>query len=800
MTIAGRMILEYFDGKGNLSRTRKEASVELSLDVERSLVLIDNGRERLCLPSTVTVRVSEHDRGALTLCCAFPRINLLLSRAFPPAVVLFAACVREGRTPSPQESAELRRAVAAAAQATEEDPFNLAAGVVLATQRKGSEVISKGGAGGGTAGAGEGPALSDEQARVVAAVMGGKSLFFTGSAGTGKSMVLGALKRTLPSSSTAFTATTGVAAVAMGGSTLHSWAGMGGPALTALENGLSQLAPAVAEAEDDGASVASAGSRASSVRALARLPPVLIAELITSVRSRREAVQRWRTTRVLVVDEVSMLDGDAFDVMDAVGRAIRGSPTQPWGGIQLVLTGDFFQLPPVTKGGRVKRYAFQAASWVAAVPVTMQLYRVFRQADPAFAALLNEARWGRVSDASAALLKERWGAVVGGGEVIATRLATHRAEVDAENAEELRRLPGEATTYRSIDSASGGSSTHLSLLDSACPAPRELCLKVGAQVILVKTLDAAVGLVNGARGVVTALTPGPGRAPTVKFVGGVAVVLRPEAWPVMSGGATLAVRRQVPLALAWALSIHKSQGMSLDAVSIDLARCFEHGQAYVALSRARSLLELSLKDAFQARCIRASPIVAAFYTRMAAVEAASSAGGVPAGLRTALPSRAHGASSPPRTLMPPPPAPAAAAPVVALPRPAAPPHVPARPLAAFFRGCKPNPPLSPAASSSSGLRRARSTALCSPLASPAGSPAKGRGTAAETGYSPAEDGAVASVASDGDAARHPLADATARDVARVNAGRSPPSKAAYRPALRSPGRGSPPSRAGWPER
>ena len=243
----------------------------------------------------------------------------------------------------------------------------------------------------------------------------GVSVFFTGSAGTGKSMVLSEIRRASPAASTAFTGTTGVAAVNIGGTTLHAFAGVTTSNLEALLGGRMTLA-----------------------------------QFVSSVRGRRDAVQRWQATRTLVVDELSMLDAGTFDALEALARAIRGDP-RPFGGITLVLSGDFFQLPPVSKGGGggkgggsgsvssasesdggggrqfggVGRFCFRARSWASCVAKSIELTTVFRQSDPLFVDLLNELRWGRCSDAAVEMLRTRWKApVVVGGKlgVVPTKL------------------------------------------------------------------------------------------------------------------------------------------------------------------------------------------------------------------------------------------------------------------------------------------------------------------------------------------------------------------------------------------
>jgi len=201
-------------------------------------------------------------------------------------------------------------------------------------------------------------ALTPAQHSVIRAVKAGTSLFFTGPAGSGKSVLLRELIRRLPSASTAVTASTGIAACNIGGITLHSWAGLG-------KNGLEQ--------------------------------PAL--EVAASIRRRRDVQGRWLNTRVLVVDEISMVDGAMLDQLDAVAKAVRSS-SAPFGGLQLVLVGDFYQLPPVSSRGQTKPFAFQSKAWKSAIKQSIQLTEVFRQADSTFVDILNEARVGKVSHAT----------------------------------------------------------------------------------------------------------------------------------------------------------------------------------------------------------------------------------------------------------------------------------------------------------------------------------------------------------------------------------------------------------------
>ena len=196
--------------------------------------------------------------------------------------------------------------------------------------------------------------------------------------------------------------------------------------------------------------------------------------------------------------------------------------------------------------------------------------------------------------------------------IVATRLFTHRSECEKRNEKALRELPGEQRTFAARDVARDEHA--LTLLRSSCPAPASLTLKVDAQVILIKTIDADAGLVNGTRGVVTKL--GSSAMVRVRFSNGVERLLSPVGF-TLQGAGTFACRTALPLALGWALSVHKSQGMSLDRLELSLRHVFECGQMYVALSRARSLDGLALPEGIDWSKLRAHPKVLEWHSKQA---------------------------------------------------------------------------------------------------------------------------------------------------------------------------------------
>ncbi|XP_066513814.1 ATP-dependent DNA helicase PIF1-like [Hoplias malabaricus] len=408
--------------------------------------------------------------------------------------------------------------------------------------------------------------LSKEQTAVLDAVLSGKNVFFTGSAGTGKSFLLKRIVGSLPPKSTYATASTGVAACHIGGTTLHSFAGIG--------SGSAPLEQCVE---------------------LAQCPGVR---------------QHWISCKHLIIDEISMVDAQFFDKLEAIARSVRRS-NEPFGGIQLIVCGDFLQLPPVTKGNEKIGFCFQARSWRKCIQVNMELMEVRRQTDRSFISLLQAIRVGRATEeVTSQLLKTANNRIERHG-ILATRLCTHKDDVELTNENKLQQLPGPLRVFEAVDS----DPILVKTIDAQSPVGAVLQLKVGAQVMLTKNLDVQRGLVNGARGVVVDFLPGNKGLPRVRFLCGAVEVIKQEKWMFKAGGGLYLSRQQLPLKLAWAISIHKSQGMTLDCVEISLARVFERGQAYVALSRARSLEGLRVMD-FDPRVVQADPDVLLFYKKL----------------------------------------------------------------------------------------------------------------------------------------------------------------------------------------
>ncbi|WVQ95472.1 hypothetical protein IAU59_002569 [Kwoniella sp. CBS 9459] len=438
--------------------------------------------------------------------------------------------------------------------------------------------------------------LSAEQQKVLSLVVGeGKNIFFTGSAGTGKSVLLRELIKNLRKKystapdAVAVTASTGIAACNIGGVTLHSFGGVG----LAIEK-----------------------------------PDILMSKL----RKNKKAAARWQRTKVLIIDEVSMVDGEMFDKFCKLGQLIRKNP-KPWGGIQVVVTGDFFQLPPVTKGGAVPRFCFEAAMWDETINMSVNLTKVFRQKDQRFVDMLNEMRFGKLTPKSIEAFRSLSRPIDYTDNIEPTELFPRREDVDKSNSTRLRQLNTDGYSYSAVDGGAVTDPVQREKLLANFMAPGFIELKIDAQVMLIKNVDES--LVNGSMGKVIGfdwksnnfdsagrwdpdavysgmdeeekykqkkleealrekIAAGTKPYPVVRFNipgGGTRdMLVEPDQFKAeLPNGEVQASRSQLPLILAWAMSIHKSQGQTLDRVKVDLGKVFEKGQAYVALSRATSL-------------------------------------------------------------------------------------------------------------------------------------------------------------------------------------------------------------------
>jgi ATP-dependent DNA helicase PIF1 len=347
-----------------------------------------------------------------------------------------------------------------------------------------------------------------------------------------------------------------------------------------------------------------------------------LSNIVQSIHKNGRKKKNWKTD-CLVIDEVSMMTPQLLGLLDDVGKSVRKCYTKPFGGLQVVFVGDFYQLPPVCKGGEKMSFAFESPVWKAVVEKTYVLSQIQRQKDPVFQKVLGEARIGELSAESYQILLERKGLAWRGKAIRPTMLFTRNDDINAINRSYLEKLVGDEVIFTATTEAPPGMSPvdvgyQVQRLDKDAPYEPILSLKVGAQVMLVHNMNPDLGLVNGSRGVVTGFDAIDG-VPRVKFMS----CFDPRrvemvAWD--ADGDMAVKRKQIPLRLAYALTIHKAQGASLDSALIDVgAATFEYGQAYVALSRVRSLEALYVHD-IEIAAFRVHPAVKAFYESLMRLE------------------------------------------------------------------------------------------------------------------------------------------------------------------------------------
>jgi len=385
----------------------------------------------------------------------------------------------------------------------------------------------------------------------------GANVFLTGAPGSGKTHTINEFIKYLREHDIepSITASTGIAATHIGGMTIHSWSGIG------IKSRLNDYD-------------------------------------LDKISSSRHIIKRIGKARVLIIDEISMLRPNTLGMVDAVCREVKRK-AEPFGGLQVVFVGDFFQLPPIIRDedidntpklftNKEAQFAYNSDLWKKLKMITCYLTEQHRQDDEDFLSLLSAIRSNALEEKHFGYLQTRQEAV-GKVPTDITKLFPHNADVDIVNNAELEILPGDKEIF---NMRSMGKDNVVANLKKGCLSPETLELKIGASVMFTKN-NPQKGFVNGTTGIVVSFDA-DNMYPIVKTRSGRYIEVESMDWSVEDDGRILAKITQIPLRLAWAITVHKSQGMSLDCAVMNLSRVFEYGQGYVALSRVRRLSGLYL--------------------------------------------------------------------------------------------------------------------------------------------------------------------------------------------------------------
>jgi len=390
----------------------------------------------------------------------------------------------------------------------------------------------------------------------------GQNVFLTGSAGTGKTYILNEYILYLKSRKIIPTvvAPTGIAASHLNGQTIHSFFSLG------IRDSIDEY-------------------------------------FISNLLEKKYLQTRFKKLKVLIIDEISMVSPNVFTAIDMILQAFKKND-EAFGGVQVILSGDFFQLPPISQSNDSKRFAWQSPSWKALDLQTCYLEKKFRQDDNQLIFVLDEIRSGQISQKTYDILNDRHQKELD-IEFSPTKLYTHNMDVDRINNDELSRLesPSFAFNYESE-----GAKSNIEKLFKSALVQEELTLKKDAVVMFIKN-NPEKYYINGTTGVVIDFSKDDKKLPIVKLSNGYVIKVEYEDWSIENDkGKVSAKISQIPLKLAWAITIHKSQGMTLDAAQIDLSKTFEVGQGYVALSRIKNIEGLKLMG-FNEKALSVDPLI-----------------------------------------------------------------------------------------------------------------------------------------------------------------------------------------------
>lgn len=432
--------------------------------------------------------------------------------------------------------------------------------------------------------------LSPEQEQALRLFNERENMFLTGSGGTGKTLLIKKMVENCKKEGrrVQVCALTGCAAVILNcqAKTVHSWSGIG------IANGPSDI-------------------------------------IVRKIYSHAYKKKQWKKIDVLIIDEVSMMSQKIFELLDSIGRKVRDNANLPFGGLQVVFSGDFYQLPPVVReedkqsDPDAAAFCFESPRWKETFPKFIELKKIFRQTDHTYTTILNQIRVGKLYKSSLDILAPHIGKVLP-ENFVPTILLPRRREAELVNATELAKLTGEERHYKMNNAEMAVAETPGSItpvqremetayLTNSIMADKEICLKKGAQVMCIVNLDmeSPEPIVNGSQGIVVDFVGG---LPLVQFNNGARRTVGFHVW-MSETYSTIGVK-QLPLIYAWAITIHKAQGVSLEMAQIDAgSNIFECGQTYVALSRVKSLEGLYL-TAFNPQKIKVNKKVQEFYAAL----------------------------------------------------------------------------------------------------------------------------------------------------------------------------------------